>query len=353
MNGQMIGALLRKDLVLFFSNRFFALVTVLALVFYAVIYYAMPGTVDETLEMAIYAPNLPPGFFSELEEGGVQLIPMADAAALRQAIQSGEQQLGVLLSPTFAQNLHLGQPETIHLYFAPDLPDEFKELYTLFFREISFMLTGRPLNVTVESEILGVDRGGEQIPYRDRMLPLFAVLILMIETMGLASLITNEVTSGTITALLVTPLRVEGLFAAKGIFGVTLAFSQAAFVMGVTGGLNEQPILILFLLLLGSLLVTGIAFLIASVAKDMMSVMGWGMLAVLVMSLPAFMVLIPGVATQWAKILPSYYLVDGVYQVLNGGWGWGEVGQHLLLLTGFAAAFLGLGVLILRRRFQG
>lgn len=63
MNGQMIGALLRKDLVLFFSNRFFALVTVLALVFYAVIYYAMPGTVDETLEMAIYAPNLPPGFF--------------------------------------------------------------------------------------------------------------------------------------------------------------------------------------------------------------------------------------------------------------------------------------------------
>ena len=352
MNGQMIGALLRKDLVLFFSNRFFALVTVLALVFYAVIYFAMPDSVDETLEMAIFAPDMPQQLLTELNENGVELIEMGDAAALREAVQTGEYAVGVVLPTGFAQNVTLGQPETVNLYFAADFPEEFKELYHVFLQEVGFMLSEQPLNVEVHEELLGVDRAGEQIPYRDRMLPLFAVFILMMETMGLASLIASEVSSGTITALLVTPLRVEGLFAAKGVFGVGLAFAQAALLVAVTGGLSEQPVLILLILLLGSLLVTGIAFLIASVAKDMMSVMGWGILAILVMSLPAFTLLIPGLTTSWVKVIPSYYLVDSVYQVMNSGWGWADVGQHILALVGFALLFLALGVVVLRRKFQ-
>lgn len=352
MNSQMIGALLRKDLVLFFSNRFFALITVLALVFYAVIYFVMPDQVDETLALAMVAPDFPPQLMAELEEGGIELIEMPDAAALREAIQSGEYEVGAILPASFAQNMTLGQTETVNLYFAADFPEEFKELYLVFFRELGFSLSGRALNIDAHEEILGLDRGGEQIPYRDRMLPLFAVFILMMETMGLASLIANEVTSGTITALLITPLRVEGLFMAKGIFGVGLAFFQAAFLMAVTGGLSQQPVLILLILLLGSLLVTGIAFLIASVSKDMMSVMGWGILAILAMSLPAFTVLIPGLTTDWVKIIPSYYLVDAVYHVANSGWGWADVGQHLIALVGFALLFLALGVVVLRRKFQ-
>ena len=273
-------------------------------------------------------------------------------AALRDSIQSGEYEVGVVLPENFAQDVALGQDVTINLYFTANLPEEFKDLYRVFFQELAFTLSGRALNIDAHEELLGVDRSGAQIPYRDRMLPLFAVFILMMETMGLASLIASEVTSGTITALLVTPLRVEGLFVAKGVFGVGFAFIQAAFLMAVTGGLSQQPLLILLLLLLGAVLVTGIAFLIASVSKDMMAVMGWGILAMLVMSLPAFTVLIPGLVTDWVKVIPSYYLVDAVYQVVNGGWGWADTGQSMLALLLFAALFLALGVVVLRRKFQ-
>lgn len=352
MNGSMIAALLRKDLVLYFSNRFFAFITVLALVFYAVIYFVMPDSLDETLEMAIFAPDVPEELMSELGEAGVELVEMGDAAALRNAIQAGEYEVGVILPEGFVQNVALGQEETVNLYFAADFPAEFQELYLVLFQELGFMLSGRPLNVDVHEEILGVDRSGEQIPYRDRMLPLFAVFILMMEMLGLASLISSEITSGTITALLVTPLRIEGLFVAKGLFGVGLAFAQASLLMAVTGGLSQQPVLILIVLLLGSLLVTGVGFLIASVAKDMLSVMGWGVLGIIGMSLPAFTVLLPGLTTDWVKIIPSYYLVNAVYQVVNYGWGWAEVGGDLLALFGFAAAFFLLGVFVLRRKFQ-
>ncbi|MBE2201858.1 MAG: ABC transporter permease [Anaerolinea sp.] len=353
MNKQMLIALLRKDLILYFSNRFFAFITVLALVFYTVIYFfLLPADIDETLEMALFAPNLPVQFTNQLEEGGVVLARMESVEALQTAVLSGDYEVGIALPDNFAQNLAAGGAETARVYFNANFPDEFKELYIAFLDELGFMFSGRPLNIEVTEEILGVDRAGNQIPFRDRMLPLFAVFILMMEMMGLASLITNEVESGTLSALLVTPLRIEGLFLAKGIFGVGLAFVQVVLLMIITGGLNQQPFLILSALLIGSIMVTGLGFLIASVARDLMSVMGWSMLGILLLALPALSMLVPGLTTNWVKTIPSFYLVNTVYQVTNYGWGWADAGQDLLALLLFATLFLGLGVFVLRRRFQ-
>jgi len=352
MNRHMLTALLRKDLVLYFSNSFFTVITILGLVFYAAVYFLMPADLDESIEMAIFAPEGALPILAEMEEEGVILVRMASAEALRTAVASGEQDVGVVIPADFARSVAMGQSETINLYFSTNFPDEFKELYGIMFREIAFAVSGQPLNIDVREEILGVDRAGSQIPYRDRMLPLFAIFILVMEMMGLASLITNEISSGTLQALLITPLRVEGLFVAKGTFGVGLAFVQVVALMAITGGLSQQPLLMLLALLLGSIMVTGLGFLIASVASDLLSVMGWGIMGILALSLPAFSVLIPGLTTGWVKAIPSYYLVNTVHQVINYGWGWTEAASDLLALLLFSLFFLGLGIMVLRRRFS-
>ena len=46
--------------------------------------------------------------------------------------------------------------------------------------------------------------------------------------------------------------------------------------MAAVGGLAEGPAIIILALLLAALLVTGVGFLIASLARDMMSVLAWG-----------------------------------------------------------------------------
>ena len=60
MSWDIVRALIIKDFTLFFRNRFFAFISVLELVTYIVIYVVMPRTVDETLELAVYAPDPPP-----------------------------------------------------------------------------------------------------------------------------------------------------------------------------------------------------------------------------------------------------------------------------------------------------
>lgn len=350
MDGRIITTLVAKDLSLFFKNRFFALITVLGLVFYIVTYFLIPQTVDETLDLALYAPALP-AVLVELESEGLELHRMASEEALKAAVAGGDYQVGVVLPDDLSDRIVAGEKIQVHLYFSTELPDEFQQLYVIFLQELAFMIAGQPLNIETTEEVLGPDLAGMQIPPRDRLLPLLAIFVLMMETLGLASLISMEIEAGTLQALLVTPMNVQHLFLGKGLTGTFLAFGQAVLLMAVTGGLSRQPGLILLALLLGSILVTGIGFLLASVARDMMSVMSWGVVALLALAVPAVTILLPGTASGWVRVLPSYYLIATVHQVLNFNAGWAQVWPNLLGLAGFSASFVALGILVLRRKF--
>ncbi len=352
MNREMLGAIIRKDFKLWFKNRFLAVITVAALIGYAGIYYLLPSQINETLEIGIFAPAIASALAAPLGEEGVILAEYASEAALKEAVTEGEVPVGVSFPGDLLAALALGERPTVDIYLSADLPQEFSDLYPILVEEWIALMAGTSMPVEFHEEVLGPDMAGSLTPTRDRMLPLLAVFVLMVEVLGLASLISEEITTGTIKAILITPLSTEGLFTAKGIFGVGLAFMQVTLLMLVTGGLIKQPILILLILLMGAFMVTGIAFLMASASKDMMSVMWKGMLAMLILAIPAMNVLLPGLTTDWIKIIPSFYLVDAVHQVINFDASWGAVWSNVLILAAFAAVFLALGIVALRRQFR-
>ena len=351
MNFRIIRALVAKDLSLFFRNRFYALMTALGIVMYITIYLVMPSSVDEKLEISLYAPVVPP-VFEQMAEEGVEIEPVESEGALIEAVIEGHSAAGVALPADIMEKFALGQKPQVTLYFPADAPEEVKDAVEFLIREMAYLQTGQLLAIEVSVEILGRDMLGEQIPTRDRMRPLLAIALIMFETMALASLISEEVERGTAQALLVTPTRVKDLFAAKGLMGVGLAFAQAVFFMAIVGGMSSQPLIILTTLLLGAVLVTGVGFLIASLAKDMMSVMAWGTVVIIIFVIPAFGIMFPGTISGWVKVIPSYYLADTVHQVANFGAGWGDVWSKLLILLGFNLVIVWGGIMALRRKFQ-
>jgi len=352
MNLRMLAALIHKDIILYFSNRFFAFITALGVVAFIGIYFLMPADVDETVEIAVVSPLTMTTTQAEMEEEGVILRVMEDEAELREVVADGDVPVGIVFPQDLTQTLLAGGTPEVALYFSSQLPFETRDFYPVLVQEWVAEIAGQALQVDTTEEVLGVDRAGEQIPPRARMLPLFAVMILMMETLGLGSLIAGELAGGTLRALLVTPLSVPGLFFGKSVVGVLLAFSQAVVFLLATGGLEQQPLLILTAVLLGSFLVTGIAFLLASVSKDLMSTLAWGILALLILIIPAFNILLPGLTTGWEKAIPSYYLADTVYRAANMGGGWAELGGQLGLLGAWTAAFLGIGIRVMRRRMR-
>jgi ABC-2 type transport system permease protein len=72
----------------------------------------------------------------------------------------------------------------------------------------------------------------------------------------------------------------------------------------------------------------------------------------LVLSLPGFGVLFPGSVTGWVKIIPTYFLVEPLYQLLNYNAGWRDVSGDFLALTVFSLAFLVVGIVVLKQKFR-
>jgi ABC-2 type transport system permease protein len=352
MNTRIIKALLKKDLALFTSNRFYLLITIVGLAFYIGMYFILPVRLDEKLSLAMYAPVVPPAFTQLTENEGAETEFFNDEESLKQSILEGNYQAAVALPPDIMDTWAAGGKPDIKVYYASTAPAEISAAIGALVKELSYAQTGQGLNFETTEEILGPDMVGSQIALRDRMRPLLAVFILIVEILTLSSLIATEIEQGTARALLVTPLRTSDLFIAKGLLGVGLALGQSILFMAIVGGFNHQPLIILLTLLIGSVMVVGTGFLLASVSRDVTAVTGWGLLILILLAVPGFGTVIPGLISDWAKAIPSYYLTDTVSRVANYGAGWGDVGVNLAVLAGFTALVIWAGMATLRRRYK-
>lgn len=347
---QLIRSLFLKDLSLYFRDRFFAFITVLSLVFYALIYFVMPSSVDENFDIGVYVEGASEEIAAFFNREGFDAAFMDSEDELRAAVEDGDYMVGVVVPVDLAQRVSAGEEAALTVYYRSDTSAELKQSFEALFRQIGVALGGSPVNVQIQPEILGENRLGNLTAIRDRMLPLFAVLILITETMGLASLIAEEIERRTVAALLITPMEPWHLFTAKGLMGTSLAFSQAALLMLITGGFSHQPLLIVVTLLLGALLVTGVGFVLAAFSRDLLSVVSWGIMVFFILSLPALGLMFPGTMAGWVEIIPSHYLVDTVNQVANYGAGWGDVTTNLLVLLVSSVVLITGGSLLLKRR---
>ena len=86
---------------------------------------------------------------------------------------------------TSSRRVAAGQQTTVRVYVDANVPVEMRRAMTSFVREIAYALSGNPLPVAEpdrEVIILGEDRVGDQVPFREKIRPLFAILALVIET---------------------------------------------------------------------------------------------------------------------------------------------------------------------------
>ena len=352
MNFRIVKALLKKDLSLFMSNRFYMLITFVGIIFFIAIYFLMPSQVDEELNIAMYAEEVPVVFTQLSETEGINIDYFEDEDNLKQEVLDGNYQAGISLPEDIMETWQSGGIPDIKVYYSSSTAIEIKDAIVTIVEELSYLQTGQSINYNISQEVLGPDMSGEQVSLRERMRPLLAVVILLMEILTLASLISVEIEQGTARALFVTPMRTSDLFMAKGIIGVGLALAQAILFMLLAGGFANQPLIILVTLLLGSLMVVGISFLLASAARDVMAVTSWGMLILIILMIPGFGTTMPGLLSDWTKVIPSYYLTDTVNRVANYGANWGDVGINLAVLAGITALAIFAGMTALRRRYR-
>lgn len=360
MNGRVgrITAVVTKDLRAFSRDTFFVLVTVLGIVFYVVVFHLLPSSVDETVRLGVAGLDLPTPVerLAQDNDQGLAIQTFDDREALRAAVEgvSDEEVVaGISFPDGFGTDVAAGQAVTVEVLLTADVPDGIRTAMTGMVRELAYLVAGEPLPVTQLAQdevVVGVDRAGDQVSLREQMRPLFAFLVLLVESFALASLVAGELQTRTATALLVTPLRPAELLGAKAIVGTALAFVEATALLVLTGTLQLAPGPLLLAVLLGSVLVTGLGLIAGSLGRDFLGIIGWSMLFMVPLAIPAFSVLFPGTAAAWVTWLPSHGFVAALVGLTAHDLPLADVAGDLLALAAWGAGGLVIGGWALRRR---
>lgn len=355
MKPHVVAAFLRKDVAAFGRDRFLVLITAIGVVLYPLVFWLLPGSVDETLRVGVTPGEYAAPLRAAQGDGpGLLLLPYDDAAGLEEAVESGRDglQAGLALPAGFTDAVARGEATSVRLLLDAQVPPQVETVLSGLVAELAHAVAGEPPPVSpaTQAVVLGEDRVGDQVALREQLRPLLAFFVLLVETLALASLVASEVQLRTVTAVLVTPATVSEVIAAKGILGTAAAFVEAVLIMALIGGLATQPALVLLALLLGSALVTGLGLVAGAYGKDFIAVLFLSMTFMIPLMVPAFAALFPGSAGVWVQALPSYPLVATIVEVTTQGAGWGDVAGHLLALLGWCVAAFAAGVLVLRRK---
>jgi ABC-2 type transport system permease protein len=350
MNARIIAALVIKDIVLIFRNKMFLLITIFGTIAYIAIYFVMPTTVDESIKIGLYSDATPvPPVFQQLIDGGqegLDVEKLDSDQALRDAVDEGTYIAGIALPA----DILTGTDPEIQLYARADTPTEVVQSLDYMVSELAYLQAGQP-RVTSQ-DVIPPDLLGKQIPMRDQMRTILPVILIIAQIFGLATLISEEFEGRTVRAVLVSPANILDFFSAKVVFGVGIAFGQGLLIMAIIGGLGTQVAVVLLTLFLASLVITGIGFLCGAFSKDNMSAVSWSFVAMMALLMPAMTALTPGAVSPWVKVIPSYYFVDTLHRAGNFGMGFGDLWSNLLIMAGFAAAFISLGIFALRRKVR-
>jgi ABC-2 type transport system permease protein len=356
MSGSRIGAIMRKDLREFSRNRFFVFMTLLVLITYVVVFWFLPDSVDETIRIGVSHTVLGTDVGGVTESGtaGFALEIYPSEEELRTSVEEGRDDIvaGIAFPPDFLETAAAGEAPTVLLLVPAGLPAEIQILLEGAVNEIAFVIAGvpPPVDPITEAVILGTDRAGNQVSLQQQMRPLILIMVLMVETFALSSLVAIEVQQRTVVAVLATPVRIVDFLAAKGIFGVGLAFSEVVLLGLLIGAFAVNAPAVLVILLLGAVLVTGFGMIAGSYGRDFMGTLLVSMLFMIPLMIPAFGALFPGSPPTWVKALPTYGLVEAIIRVTVDGDGWNEIAPSLLLLVAWGAAAFVAGAYILRRR---
>jgi ABC-2 type transport system permease protein len=382
---RIIATIIAKDFRAFSRDRLFLFLSILGLVFYVLIFWVIPSSVNESVPLGVVQTDLDRALerYGEQQDGALELVPFASRDELA-AVIAGELQawrttdgalvlrdkksddekpadakrlklaVGLAFPPDFVATTASGGQSRVELLVDVQAPPALETAMKSFVRELAYALSGQGMPVTLPAEqtiVLGEDRAGRQVPFRDRMPPMLALFMLMVEAMALATLIASEVSARTVTAVLSTPARASDLLLAKAIFGTLLASGQALLVLAAVGAFTTSNWHVLLVtVLIGGMLFSGCAMVAGAAGKDFMGTLFLSMVFILPMAVPSFAVLFPGQAGPLVQLMPSY----GFIQVLLGVTAYAEPWSEQLLLLGTSCAWvvvlLAIGMLVLRRK---
>jgi ABC-2 type transport system permease protein len=284
------------------------------------------------------------GVARELE--GFEVSILTDAGELMERVEQHDFDAGLVLAAGFDQALKAGEKPVLEFYMSGESLASNRIIIAVTTIEMIRELEGSEAPVEVETVYLG-EPG---LPISIRIVPIIVFYALAMSGIWVpSSSLVEEKEKGTLTALLVTSVRVNEVLTAKWLLGFIFAVFLASVTLLLNRAFGPRPLEVLAVIAIAAALTSMIGLLIGVYSKTAT------MLFTLIKSLGIFL-FIPVVFylfpewPQWiAKLFPLYWIISPIWEVSVMGEPLSLVWFEMLVAVGITLALIPL-LLILKKR---
>jgi ABC-2 type transport system permease protein len=309
------------------------------------------------------------------QTGMLDISNATDFDALKESVQRGDIQGGIVIPSNFTQCILSGQQGTLIIVTDnsnPQMSVAIQSALAAVFQQMGIMLaqqnvialnpainaTGalaivQPYNIKVEGVISG------HSSYFDFVAPgIMAMTVMMSVMTGLPAAISQEKEVGTLDGMMVAPINRLSIIVgktlaqtARGLLQGSLILILASVLFGVS--IQGSILLVFGLLLLGVFSFVGLGVVLTSFAKDQetaMMVMMTLMFPMMFLSGVFFPVQqMPWYMQSISKVLPLTYAANALRKVMVVGAGIPEITTELAVLVTFGVVMIAIAVPVFKR----
>jgi len=329
MSLKRVGILALKDLLHGSRSFLIIFVIIMPLLMWLLVEMIFSGSSVPRLGIADEGNSELPAIAADYES--IELIEYGSALALTSAVEGGNVDAGIVLPAGFDASAAAGSPNLTVYFWGESLAKNrniLQSTVSTMVREVA----GQSAPVTINPVSIGE---GESIPWSQRLAPFIVIMPIVMGGIYLtATAVVQEKERKTLNALVVTPASLTEVYAAKALLGFVFSLIMGLAILLLTSSLGNQPWLLILFMALGTVMAVEFGLIFSSFVSNINTLFATARIAQLIIFVPAVFYMFPWFPQWVAKIFPSYYFVQPIMDISQGGATWANVSTSAFILIG-------------------
>jgi ABC-2 type transport system permease protein len=283
------------------------------------------------------------------ELDGLEVSIFEDEVLMKELVESNDLDGGIVLPADFDDELRADERPEMGFWLGGESLASSRLVLSVTAIDLIREVEGAEAPITVVENILGEE---DAVPLSDRLISFVVFYALIIGALYVPAMsLVEERENGTLSALLVSPVKLGEVMWAKGIFGIVLGAVLTVVTLALNGAWEAMSPGLVIAIVLGAVMSMLIGLLYAALSKDANQlftfVKGFGIL----LMAPVAWHIWPDLPAWLAKVFPTYWFINPIYELSVLGKSLSDVGVDLAIGVAVCVV-LAVAVAALARRMQ-
>jgi len=283
------------------------------------------------------------------EIDGIELSIVASADELTHLVRDHNLDAGLVLAAGFDDQVRAGERPPLQFFVSGESLASNRLILAVTTLDLVRAVEGS--TPPVEVDVVSI--GAPQLPLAARLTPMLVLFALLIAGVFVPAFsLVQERESGTLTAMLVTPVRGTDVLAAKAVLGFVLAFVMALVTLWLNDALGLEPAALLVAIAVGALMLAELGLIYGTAAKDAKILFTLMKSLNIVLFAPVVFYIFPDWPQWIAQLFPTYWVINPIFEIAINDASLADVAWQLGIALAICAAAIPV-IAVLGRRLQG